>query len=128
MSFRAFNLGLAKTPVALTTANQTLQVDCEGTQSVLVQMLTAVGLTGCTLIFEGRIDANAATPWITLSAYATDSTAKGTTIAVTPALSAVPANGWLVSLNGMAQFRVRITAITGGSLTLGCRLSDTPYG
>ena len=125
-SYRTLALGYVATPAPLTAANQTLQIDCDPAGTALVQVLTAASLTGCTLVFEGRT--SEAAPWITLAAYVTNATAKGTVIAITPTLTAVPANGWLVSLNGVIQFRVRVSAITGGSIGLAIRLSDTPHG
>lgn len=128
MSFRVQQLGYARTPPAtpLAAANATLQVDCDPAGTALVQLLSASALTGCTLVFEGRMAPDA--PWIILAAYVTNAVAKGTVIAVTPALTAVPANGWLISLNGVTQFRVRVNAITAGSCHVGIRLSDTPHG
>jgi hypothetical protein len=124
-SYRTLNLGYAQSP-ALTAVAQTLQMDCDPAGTALVQVLAASALTGCTLTFEGRISETA--PWVVLSAYVTNGTAKGTVIAVTPTLTAVPTNGWLISLNGCIQVRARLSAITGGSITLGMRLSDTPHG
>ncbi len=125
-SFRVQQLGHVRTPVALNAVDQTLQIDCDPNGTALVQVLTASTLAGCTLVFEGRIAEDI--PWIVLGAYPTDAAGKSTVIAATPALAGVPSNGWLVSLNGCVQFRVRVSAITGGSLTLGIRLSDTPHG
>lgn len=125
-SYRTLALGYVATPAPLTAANQTLEIDCDPAGTALVQVLTAASLTGCTLVFEGRTSITA--PWITLAAYVTNATAKGTVIAITPALAAVPANGWLVSLNGVIQFRARVSAITGGSIGLAIRLSDAPHG
>jgi len=125
-SFRVRQLGHVRTPVALNAVNQALQIDCDPNGTALVQVLSASSLAGCTLVFEGRIAADA--PWIVLAAYATDAASKATVIAVTPTLTGVPSNGWLVSLNGCVQFRVRVSAITGGNLNLGIRLSDTPHG
>lgn len=125
-SYRTMALGYAQTPTPLTTVGNTLQIDCDPAGTALVQVLATAALTGCTLVFEGRTNPTA--PWVICSAYVTNATAKGTVIAVTPALTAVPVNGWLISLNGLIQFRVRVSAITGGSITLAVRLSDTSHG
>ena len=124
-SFRTLALGYAES-APLTAVAQALTMDCDPSGTALVQVLAAASLTGCTLTFEGRTSPNA--PWIVLAAYATNGTAKGTVIAITPTLTAVPANGWLVSTNGCIQVRARVSAITTGSITLAMRLSDSSHG
>lgn len=119
-------LGYAETPTPLTAVAQTLQIDCDPSGTALFQVLTADSLTGCTLVFEGRTSPS--NPWITLAAYVTNATSKNTVVAITPALSAVPANGWLISTNGCLQIRARVNAITGGSIGLAVKLSDSPHG
>ena len=125
-SFRVQQLGHVRTTAPLNAVGQTLQIACDPSGTALVQVLSTASLAGCTLVFEGRLAEDA--PWIVLSGYVTDGTAKQTVVAITPTLTAVPANGWLVSLNGVVQFRVRVSAITGGSLHVGIRLSDTGHG
>ncbi len=126
-SYRTLALGYADTGAEpLDTVEDTLSIDTDPSGSALVQVLTAASLGGCTLVFEGRTGVSA--PWVILSALATNGTAKGTVIAVTPTLAAVPANGWVVSLNGCIQFRVRVTAISAGSIGLAIRLSDSSLG
>lgn len=118
--------GYVATPTPLTAVAQTLQIDCNPNGSAFVQVLTAAALAGFTMVFEGRV--SEAAPWATLAANASNGTNRATCIAATPVLTAVPANGWVVGLNGCVQFRVRVTAITGGNCTVGIRLSDTSYG
>ena len=125
-SYRTLRLGYVATPTPLTAVGQTLQIDTDPAGTALVQVLSATGLTGCTMVFEGRISESA--PWVIMAAYVTNATNKATVVAATPVLAAVPANGWLISLNGFIQFRVRVTAITAGSIGVGIRLSDTPHG
>jgi hypothetical protein len=125
-SFRSLNLGYAQTSTPFTAVNQALTIDCDPAGTALFQVLTAASLTGCTLTFEGRTSESA--PWIVLAAYVTNATAKGTVIAVTPALSAVPANGWLISTNGCVQVRARVSAVTTGSIGLAVKLSDSAHG
>ena len=125
-SFRVQQLGHVRTTAPLNAVGQTLQIDCDPAGTALVQVLSTASLAGCTLVFEGRMAEDA--PWIVLAAYVTNATGKSTVIAVTSTLTDVPANGWLVSLNGVVQFRVRVSAITAGSCHLGIRLSDTPHG
>jgi hypothetical protein len=112
---------------SLAAVNAATTVDCEGAASALVQVLSATSLTGCTLVFEGRMSGGS-TPWIVLNAVATNGTSKTTAIAVTPTLTGVPTNGWIVSLHGCVEFRVRVSAITTGSLTVGIRITDVPHG
>lgn len=126
-SYRTLALGYKDTGVSpLNAVNAALAIETDPAGTALVQVLSATALTGCTLVFEGRTSPTA--PWVRLTAYVTNATAKGTVIAVTPTLTSVPANGWLISLNGCIEFRVLVSAITGGSIGLAIRLSDTPHG
>ena len=127
-NYRTQILNWAETPAAnpLDVVNETTEVECGGAATAVVQMLAATALAGATLTFEGRIHATA--PWVVLAAYPTNGAAKGTAIAVTPTLTGVPTNGWIVSCNGMEQFRVRLSAVTGGNCRVGIRLSEAPHG
>ncbi len=123
LKFRAYASGAISTAAGAATSYVTLA--CEGAASFFAQVLTVSSLSGCTLVFEGRITPSA--PWVVLAAYATNGTAKGTAIAVTPALSTLPTNGWVVACQGCAEVRVRATAISGGSLTLGIKVTDATF-
>ena len=126
ISNRVLSRGYVATPAPFTAAAQTLQIDCNPNGSAFVQLLTATTLAGFTMVFEGRVSETG--PWAILAANVSNTTNRATCIAATPVLTAVPANGWVVGLNGCVQFRVRVTAITGGNCNVGIRLSDTSYG
>lgn len=128
MNFRVRNLSWAETPSAapLAAVNAFTSLDCEGAATAVVQVLETTGLTGGVLTFEGRISETA--PWVVLTAYPTNGTAKTTVLAATAVMAAVPAFGWVVSVNGMVQVRARLSARTAGSLRVGIKLSDVAYG
>lgn len=76
---------------------------CHGLAAIGVQLIgTFVG----TVTFQGTIDG---TNWVTLQAKPSDSSTLATT-ATAPGI-------WICGTIGMAQFRVNVTAYTGGSIT-----------
>lgn len=90
--------------------------------SVLIAPIAVDAAAGITLVAEGRIGPS--DPWITLSLMATNTTNYATRLAVTAAISALPAFGWWVPACGYTEFRVRRAAGTAGSVTVRVALSD----
>ena len=57
----------------------------------------------------------------------TNDLSPGTPIAITPAISTLPTNGWRVDTQGFITVRLRVSAWTAGSVVVESRLSDKLY-
>ena len=80
--------------------------------------------SGITLVLEGQISDDG--PWVGMSFQASNATAVGTWITVTPAISTLPTNAWHARVAGYSRVRIRTSARTGGSVILATSLSDKP--
>ena len=81
--------------------------------------------SGIQLVAEGQLSDNG--PWLAMHLMPTNDLTPGTPIAATPAISALPTNGWRVDTQGFATVRVKVSAWTAGSVVVESRLSDKIY-
>lgn len=78
-------------------------------------MLSASSLTGFTFVVEVQMSEGG--PWFTQSMYPSNATAL-TKIAVSPTLTGVPANLWVIPAGTVKGIRIRCTGRTTGSAVM----------
>jgi len=101
---------------SLNALNAAHQVEVGDTASLVFGVFSSVAPTGIQLIAEGRLSDTS--PWLGLNMRP---------ITQTAAINAQPTNGWRVSTAGFSTVRVRVAAITSGSVVVETRLSDKIY-
>lgn len=93
--------------------NDAVEIDLAGAPGATFWLQNAASLAGLTLVPEIRFG----NQWFTGTMYLSNQTAS-TPVAVSAALSAVPAYALYVQGLGADAVRLRASAITGGSVTL----------
>lgn len=122
--FRVRERAIATTPGSLAAVNDAHTVECEGAASVTFVVDSVNAANGIVLTFEGQLTNSG--PWVVLAAQATNSTNHTTKLAATAAISTLPTFGWIVPVFGYRKVRARVSARTGGSLTMSSALSHVP--
>jgi hypothetical protein len=110
---------------SLNALNAAHQVEVGDTASLVFGVFSAVAPTGIQLIAEGRLSDTS--PWLGLNMRPTNDVTSTAPITQTAAINAQPTNGWRVSTAGFSTVRVRVAAITSGSVVVETRLSDKIY-
>lgn len=101
----------------ITGISQTVSMDTGRTSNITIYCTGTFSTVNCT--FEGSLDG---TNWFGVQAIRTNANTIETT---TGNLSAAPAYGWELSVNGLNNFRVRSTAWTSGTQVW--RFQPAPY-
>lgn len=109
---------------AINAAHTVVPGDCA---SMTFGVFSVNAAVGAQLVAEGRL--SDASPWLALHLMLTNdlSPIRGSPIAQTPVITTLPTNGWRVDTQGMAEVRVRLSALTTGSLVVETRLSEQAY-
>jgi hypothetical protein len=107
---------------AINAAHTVVPGDCA---SMTFGVFSVNATVGAQLVAEGRL--SDASPWLALHLMPTNDLTPGSPIAQTPVITTLPTNGWRVDTQGMAEVRVRLSALTTGSLVVETRLSQQPY-
>lgn len=107
---------------AINAAHTVVPGDCA---SMTFGVFSVNATVGAQLVAEGRL--SDASPWLALHLMPTNDLSPGSPIAQTPVITTLPTNGWRVDTQGMAEVRVRLSALTTGSLVVEIRLSEQAY-
>lgn len=107
---------------AINAAHTVVPGDCA---SMTFGVFSVNAAVGAQLVAEGRL--SDASPWLALHLMPTNDLTPGSPIAQTPSITTLPTNGWRVDTQGMAEVRVRLSALTTGSLVVETRLSQQAY-
>jgi hypothetical protein len=104
---------------ALAAVNNALTINVQDAAHLTFTVFSGSAATGITLVAEGQLSDTG--PWVLLNMRQTDA---ASSISVTAALSGQNAHGWRVNTAGLLNVRMRVTAVTTGSIILEARLSD----
>lgn len=108
--------------VALAAVNDALTLQVHGAAVCTFLPIAAASPAGIVLTFEGRADPS--DPWVVLSSLPTNATNATSRLAASAAIAALPTFGWSVVVAGLSEVRARVSARTGGSITLRGVLGD----
>lgn len=72
--------------------------------------------SGAVMTFEGQFSDSG--PWVVLSSRPSDGTSHATLLAATAAISTLPVLCWGIPCLGAKRVRARLSALTGGTLTV----------
>lgn len=95
---------------AITANGQSVSASVDSASNVMIQMTSAVTLSGHNATFEASIDGG--TTWFTIQVVRSNGNTIETTTGV---LAAAPVYAWEASVNGCTNVRVRATAHTAGT-------------
>jgi hypothetical protein len=114
MKVAAAPAGYALVQGDIAAAAGQVAINVSSVSNLMLQMFVPSAVAGHNCIFEGSLNSTNGVDgnWITLQAARTNA---NTVETATGALSATPAYGWEISVNGMNWARVRATAHTSGS-------------
>lgn len=110
---------------SLSAVNAAHTVAVADAASIMFGVFSVASPNGITLVAEGRMSDSS--PWLAAHLIPTNDLTPSTPLSVTPAISALPTNGWRVATQGFSEVRLRVSAVTNGSLVLESRLSDKAY-
>ena len=96
--------------ISTPVAGGTVEGDVSRSSNIMAFCTGTFSTVNCT--FEGSLEATGASNWFTIQAIRTNANTIETT---TGNLSAQPAYGWRLSVNGLQRVRVRATARTSGT-------------
>ena len=118
------NRGVAKSGT-LSAVGHEMVMACDGGANATFQVFSQASAVGCQLGADIRTSDDA--PWVTCHLSPTNDLTPTSPIAQTAAFTGMPANGWRVDLQGATSFRIKVNALTSGSLVVQAKLSEEGY-